>query len=70
MVIISDQLLILSDNVNEDQSLSQRTTIVQCFKIFESILNLFDALSVIYRKGIDRQKVINIFSNLSMNELY
>ena len=64
MVIISDQLLILSDNVNEDQPLSQRTTIVQCFKIFESILNLFDALSVIYRKGIDRQKVINIFSNL------
>lgn len=43
---------------------------MQVFKIFESLLNLFDALAVIYKKGIDRQKVLNIFSNLEMSQLF
>lgn len=70
MLVVSDNLLILSDNVGENQSNLQKSTVVQCFKIFESLLSMFDALSVLYRKGIDRQKVINIFSNLKMNQLY
>lgn len=64
-----EQVMVLSDNMNENQIEGKRSMNIQTFKVFETLLSLFNALSVVYRKGIDRQKVLNIFSNLSTSQL-
>lgn len=37
---------------------------------FEFLFNLFEGLEVIYKKGYDRKKVENLFSNLEFTQLY
>lgn len=49
-----EQVIVLSDNMSENQIEGKRSTNLQIFKVFETLLGLFNALSVIYRKGIDK----------------
>jgi hypothetical protein len=42
----------------------RKTTQLQIFRVFENLIGLFDGLANVYRRGIDRDKVTNLFSNL------
>jgi hypothetical protein len=37
---------------------------------FEFLLNLFEGLETIYKKGYDRKKVEHLYSNLEFTQLY
>jgi hypothetical protein len=39
------------------------------FRLFENLIGLFDGLANVYRRGIDKNKVVNLFSNLDSNQL-
>jgi hypothetical protein len=39
------------------------------FRLFENLIGLFDGLANVYRRGIDKEKVVNLFSNLDSKQL-
>jgi hypothetical protein len=47
----------------------RRTTQLQMFRLFENLIGLFEGLANVYRRGIDKDKVVNLFSNLELNQL-
>lgn len=47
----------------------RRTSQVQMFRLFENLIGLFEGLANVYRRGIDKTKVVNLFSNLDSNQL-
>ena len=46
-----------------------RGTNLHVIRNFEYMLSLFEGLEVIYKKGYDRKKVENLFSNLEFTQL-
>lgn len=47
----------------------RKATQLQVFRIFENLIGLFDGLANVYRRGIDKDKVINLYSNLEFQQL-
>ncbi|CAD8083513.1 unnamed protein product [Paramecium sonneborni] len=46
----------------------QQTTLL-IFKIFDNLVNLFPALANIYRKGVAKEKIMNLFQRINKSEL-
>ncbi len=42
---------------------------MQIFRVFDALINLFPGLSSVLRRGVDRDKIVNLFSRISMKEL-
>lgn len=42
---------------------------LQIFRLFENLIGLFEGLANVYRRGIDKDKVTNLFSNLDTSQL-
>lgn len=60
----TDQICVVGSYANDPD----KTTIL-IYKTFENLINLYPGLSNLYRKGIERTKICNIFPKLSMQEL-
>lgn len=42
---------------------------IQIFKIFDNLVNLYPALANVYRKGVEKEKVINLFERIKKEDL-
>jgi hypothetical protein len=47
----------------------ERQSNIQIVRIFDALINLFVGLSSVFRRGMDREKIVNLFSRISMAEL-
>ena len=47
----------------------ERQSNLQIVRVFDSLINLFAGLSSVFRRGMDRDKIVNLFSRISMQEL-
>ncbi|CAD8149226.1 unnamed protein product [Paramecium pentaurelia] len=65
-ILISAQVTTQEQNNIQDQIL----TTVQIFKIFDSLVNLFPSLSNVYRKGVEKEKILNLFEKIPKSELW
>ncbi|CAD8080393.1 unnamed protein product [Paramecium sonneborni] len=59
-----NEILISADVLQVNQY-----TTLQIFKIFDNLVNIFPGLANIYRKGIEKDKVMNLFEKIPKNEL-
>ncbi|CAD8069736.1 unnamed protein product [Paramecium primaurelia] len=48
---------------------STKQTTLQIFKIFDNLVNLFPGLANIYRKGVNKEKIMNLFQRINKSEL-
>jgi len=74
---ILDQLCIVcvvnKDKKNLEDNLDNNTwnknTNVQIFRIFDGLINIFPGLSNVFRRGVERDKIVNLYSRITFKEL-
>ncbi|CAK75724.1 unnamed protein product (macronuclear) [Paramecium tetraurelia] len=66
-ILVSAQVFTQEQQQN---SSDQILTTVQIFKIFDSLVNLFPSLSNVYRKGVEKEKILNLFEKIPKQELW
>ncbi|CAD8066634.1 unnamed protein product [Paramecium sonneborni] len=67
-----NEILISAQVIAQEQlnCLDQTQTTIQIFKIFDSLVNLFPSLSNVYRKGVEKDKILNLFEKIPKKELW